>query len=216
VNQTAARILLNPDALLTCPHCKQEFAVAAGFAKRALEQVEEASSDALAKLREEERANSERHAQVIARERDAAHSKALAEVRALTAQTFSPQIDALKEQLAASNAKITALDQREADLLSRERAMESRIAEAAAIRAAELVAGERTSYEKRLSDQNARLQVLQAEQLTLREEQQKLKDEKASMAVEVQRQVAQLRLVELRPLSLLRANEILSSGGIRR
>ena len=126
----------------------------------------------------------------MAKERDAAHTKALAEVRALTAQAFAPQIDALKEQLTASNAKIAALDQREAALLSRERAIESRIAEAAATRAAELVAGERLSYEKRFADQNARLQILQLEQLSLREEQQKLQDEKAAMAFEVQRQVA--------------------------
>jgi hypothetical protein len=190
MTQNSARILLSANALVTCPNCQQEFAVADGFAKRALEQVEEASADALAKLREEERASAERHAQVMASERDAAHSKALAEVRALTAQAFAPQIDALKEQLAASNAKIAALDQREAALLSRERGIESRVAEAAAARAAELVEGERLAYEKRFADQNARLQVLQAEQLTLREERQKLQDEKAAMAFEVQRQVA--------------------------
>lgn len=190
MTQNSARILLSANALVTCPNCQQEFAVADGFAKRALEQVEEASADALAKLREEERASAERHAQVMASERDAAHSKALAEVRALTAQAFTPQIDALKEQLAANNAKIAALDQREAALLSRERGIESRVAEAAAARAAELVEGERLAYEKRFADQNARLQVLQAEQLTLREERQKLQDEKAAMAFEVQRQVA--------------------------
>lgn len=190
MSQNSARILLSANALITCPKCQQEFAVADGFAKRALEQVEEASTDALAKLREEERASAERHAKIMATERDAAHSKALAEVRALAAQAFAPQIDALKEQLAASNAKIAALDQREAAVLSRERAIESRVAEAAAARAAELIAGERLSYEKRFADQNARLQVLQAEQLTLREEQQKLHDEKAAMAFEVQRQVA--------------------------
>jgi hypothetical protein len=190
MSQGSAGILLNPDSLITCPSCKQEFAVADGFAKRALEQVEEASSDAFAKLREEERANAERHAQVMAKERDAAHSKALTEVRALTEQAFAPQVAALKDQLTASNAKIAVLDQREAALLSRERAMESRITEVAAERAAELVAGERLLYEKRFADQNARLQVLQTEQLALHEERQKLQDEKAAMAFEVQRQVA--------------------------
>jgi hypothetical protein len=190
MSQNFARILLNSDALITCPNCEKEFAVADGFAKRALEQVEEASSVALARLREEERSNAERLAQVMAKERDAAHSRALAEVRALTAQAFAPQIDALKEQLAASNAQHAALDQREAALSSRERTIESRIAEAAAARAAELVAGERLSYEKRLADQHARLHVLQAEQMTLREEQRKLEDERTAMGFEVQRQAA--------------------------
>jgi hypothetical protein len=163
--------------------------VADGFAKRALEQVEAASADTLAKLREEERSNAERHAQLMAKERDAAHAKALADMRVLTAQAFAPQIEALKEQLTASNAKIAALDQREAALVSRERAMESRIAEAAAARAAELVAGERRAYETRFAEQNARLQVLQSEQLALREERQRLQDEKAALALEVQKQV---------------------------
>jgi hypothetical protein len=189
LNQVSARILLNPDSLITCPNCKHEFAVTDGFAKRALEQVEEASADAIAKLREQERSNAQRQAQLMATERDAAHSKALAEVRALTAQTFSPQIAALKEQLAASQAQIGVLDQREAALSARERAMETRIAEAAAARAAELVAGERQAYEMRFADQNARLQALQSEQLALREERQRLQDEKAAMTFEVQRQV---------------------------
>ncbi len=204
MSHASAGILLNPDSRVTCPNCQHEFAVADGFAKRALEQVEAASADTLARLREEERSSAERHAQVMAKERDAAHATALAEVRALTAQAFAPQIEALKEQLAASNAKIAALDQREAALVSRERAMESRIAEAAAARAAELVAGERQAYEKRFADQNARLQVMQSEQLALREERQKLQDEKAALALEVQKKVdAQIQQRE----SVVRAQE---------
>jgi len=204
VTQTPARILLTPDARITCPNCAHEFALADGFAKMALEQVEEASLDALAKLREEERANADRQAQRMAAERDAAHAKALAEVRALTAQAFAPQIAELKEQLAAGQAKIATLDQREAALLARERSIESRITEAAAARAAELVAGERQSYEKRLTEQNTKLQTLQAEQLALREERQKLQDEKAALALEVQKKVdAQLQQRE----SVIRAQE---------
>ena len=190
MSQPSNRILLDPDHLITCPSCKQEFAVSDGFARRALEQVEEASSDALAKLREEERSNADRRALVMSKERDAAHEKALAEVRVLTAQAFTPQLDALKEQVSAGNAKIAALDQREAALSSRERSMEARIVESAAARAAELVASEKQSYEKRIAEQNVRLQVLQSEQFTLREEQQKLRDEKAAMDYEIQRQVA--------------------------
>jgi hypothetical protein len=204
LSQVSARILLTPDTKITCPNCEHEFAVADGFAKKALEQVEGESADALAKLREEERANADRHAQRMAAERDAAHAKALAEVRALTAQAFAPQIAELKEQLAAGQAKIATLDQREAALLARERSIESRVTEAAAVRAAELVAGERQSYEKRLTEQNTKLQVLQAEQLALREERQKLQDEKAALALEVQKKVdAQLQQRE----SVVRSQE---------
>lgn len=190
MSQPSARILLTPDARITCPKCGNEFAVADGFAKRALEQVEEASAEAIARLREDERSTAQRQAQIMAAERDAAHSKALAEVRALTAQAFAPQIDELKSQLAAGQARIAALDRREAQVMVSERGIEARVAEAAAARVAELVSGERQMSEKRFAEQNARLQVLQTEQLKLREERQKLEDEKAAMVFDIQRQVA--------------------------
>ena len=159
-----AGILLNPDSRITCPNCKQEFAVSDGFASRALEQVEEASAAALARLREEERAALERRAQVLAQERDAAHAKALAEVRALTAQTFARQIEALKEQRA----------------------------------------NDQEAFDKRMAEQSARLQALQAEQLALRQERQKLQDEKAMMALEVQKKAdAQIQQRE----AVIRAQE---------
>ncbi len=56
-------------------------------------------------------------------------------------------------------------------------------------RAAEQVASERASFEKRLTEQAAQVQRLQSEQLALREERQKLQDQKAAMALDVQRQV---------------------------
>jgi hypothetical protein len=180
----AARILLRPDSRISCPHCKHEFDVSAGFAERALEQVEEASATALAQLREEERSAAERQAAQLAQERDGAHARAMAEMRVLTAQAFAPQIESLKEQLTASQAQITALDEREAALAAREGSMEARVAQAAAARAVELAASE-----KRLAEQDARLHALQAEQLALREERQRLQDEKASMALDVQRKV---------------------------
>ena len=189
MSQSSARLLLTPETPLTCPHCAREFALADGFARKALEGAEEASAVALATLREEERAGADRQAHKIAAERDAAHAQALSEVRALTVQSLAPQIDALKAQLTASHAKIAEVDAREAALLARERGIETRIAEVAATRAAELVANERQGYEKRLAEQNLRLQAFQAEQLGLREERQRLQDEKAAMALDVQRQV---------------------------
>jgi hypothetical protein len=163
--------------------------VADGFAKKALEHIEMTSAAAIAALRAEERDAVERRELALAAERDAAHEKSLAAVRALTAQAFTPQIEALKEQLRATQAQIATFDQREAALTARERAIEARVAEAAALRAAELVAGERQAYEKRFAEQNARLQTLQNEQLALREERQKLQDERATLAFDLQRQV---------------------------
>ena len=163
MNPASTRILLKPDASITCPHCERKFPVADGFARKALEEIEEMSAEALAVLREEERAAAERQSQAMIAEREATHAKALAEVRALTAQTFAPQIEALEEQLATSQAKIATLDRREAELLARERSMEIRVAEAAATRAAELVAGERQSYEKLRVQEQERASFKEAE-----------------------------------------------------
>lgn len=181
--------LLAPGTPITCPHCEREFSLSEGFAKKALESVEASSNDALARLRETERTAAERQARQIAAEREAAHERSLAQVRSLAAQSFAPQIEALKGQLGEAQARIAALDHREVEIAARERGIETRIAEVAAARAAELVAGERQEYVQRLADQNAQLQVLQSEQLGLRQERQKLQDEKAAMALEVQRQV---------------------------
>jgi hypothetical protein len=160
MTQTAARFLLPPDATVTCPHCEREFALAEGFAKKALEGVEQASERALAGLREAERSSVERHAQKLAEERDAAHARALGQLRSLTLNEFKPQIDMLKAQLAESHAQ-----------------------------AGQRVIDERKQFETRLAEQGARLQSLQAEQIALREERQKLLDQKSQMALDIQKQV---------------------------
>ena len=185
-----ARYLLTPDTLVTCPKCEHEFPLAEGFAKKALESVEEASSDALAKLREEEREATERQAAMIARERDAAHEKALAQVRALAERELSSHSSTHYGYSSPSVIpRLAAVDKREAAVAAREKSLETRVAELAATRAAELVAGERQGYEKRLAERDQQLQALRAEQVSLREERQRLQDEKAAMALEVQRQV---------------------------
>jgi hypothetical protein len=148
MNQST-KFLLSPEVTVTCPHCEREFALSEGFAKKALESVEQASAEAFASLRENERASAERQAKRITEERDAAHARALAAVRAMTEEGFKPQLDALKTQLAHSQ-----------------------------VQAAERAAADR-----------AKLQTLQAEQIALREERQKLQDQKAAMALDVQRQV---------------------------
>ncbi len=152
-------LLLNPETRLTCPTCNHEFSLEQGFAKQALESVEAASVTALAALKEQERTSVEKRAQQLASEQAKAaqrqvedlrrvlrgqgdaHSKALAEMRALTELSFKPQLDAMREQLANSQQKLNALDQREAALAVREKSIDARVQEAAATRAAELVAG---------------------------------------------------------------------------
>jgi hypothetical protein len=197
MSQSSAQLLLTPEARLTCPHCEREFALAEGFARKALEGVEEASAAALAQLREQERVRNDRQAQKIAAERDAAHAQALTEVRALTVQSLAPQIDALKAQLTASAATIAAMDAREAALLARERGIEMRITEVAATRAAELVANERQGYEARLAEQNTRLQLFQAQlaerdSIVRTQEQEKSSLEKAELQKKIDDMAAKL------------------------
>jgi len=182
-------LLLSPNTRVTCPKCEHEFALAEGFAKQALESVEKSSDSALAELRENERQAAERRSAVVARERDEAHAASLAQVRKLAEENFKPQLQELRTQLTERDAKLARLDQREAALREREKTVDARVAELAAEKAAELVAAERQSYEKRLSESQAQVKALRAEQLSLREERQQLKDQKEALALDVRRQV---------------------------
>jgi hypothetical protein len=203
------RLLLTPDTPITCPHCEREFPLADGFAKQALETAQDSSDGALALLRAEERQAADRQAAAIAREREAAHEQALAQVRKLAEETFQPQLLQLRAQLAERDVKLVALGQREAAVAARERSLETRVAELAAIRAAELVAGERQGYEERLAEREQQIQQLRADQLALREERQRLKDEKDALSLEVQRRV-DAKLSERE--SLVRSQEQEKSG----
>jgi hypothetical protein len=178
-------LLLAPDTRVTCPNCDQEFSLEQGFAKQALETVAASSSSSLAALRDQERSAAERRAQQTAgeqakaaqrqvedlrrmlKEQSDANTRALSEVRALTEQAFQPQLEAMKEQLAKSQMELFAMDKR----------------------AAEVVASERQAYEKRLAESLAQVKSLRDEQLVLREERQRLRDEKDALALEVRKQV---------------------------
>jgi hypothetical protein len=120
-------LLLAPDTRVTCPACAQEFSLEQGFAKQALGSVEAASANALAALKDRERASAEKRAEQLAGEQAKAarrqvedmqrllkaqgetHSKALADMRALTEQSFKPQLDAMKVQLTDSHAQMKVL-----------------------------------------------------------------------------------------------------------
>jgi hypothetical protein len=200
-------LLLSPETTVTCPACEHEFSLRDGFAKKALEALEQASADALAAVRDRERLTVERRAREIAAQHErsakqevatlqqllatqaADHAKALADVRPLAEQAYRPQLEALKSQLTESQARVAATDQRAAELDARERGLNAAVTKAAEIRAAELLAHERQRYEERIAEQTSRLESLQSEQVALRQERQKLQDEKGAMALEVQRQV---------------------------
>ena len=151
------QLLLYPGTSITCPKCEHSFALTEGFARQALESVETASSDAMAQIREEERQRQQREAERVAQEREAAHARALAETRRIEAEGFASQLQALRKQLEESQTLNQAIQQREAQIAAREKSLESRIAEASATKAAELMAGERKALTEQLQDKERQL-----------------------------------------------------------
>ncbi|MET0292711.1 MAG: DUF2130 domain-containing protein [Steroidobacteraceae bacterium] len=185
----AATLILPRDATVTCPHCERTFGLSEGFAKQALEHLELQSDDALAGVREEERKSADRRAQQLAQEREAAHAAALADARKLAEQRFGPRLEELQRQVTDSKQQLDAVAQREAALSQRESALESRVAEAAKSRLAELQATERRAHAEALAEEQARITALQAEQIALREDKRRLQSEKDAMQLQVQREV---------------------------
>lgn len=186
---SAATMILSRDATITCPHCERDFTLSDGFARHALEHLEQQSDAALAAVREEERRAAEKRNQQLSQERERAFDAALAEARRTAEQRFAPQVAELQRQAAESKAKLDAVAQREAQIAQRESALEARVTEAAKARLAELQAAERRAHASELAEERERVKALQAEQLALREERRRLQSEKDAMQLEVQRQV---------------------------
>ena len=200
-------LLVKPDQKLACPECEHEFGLSEGFAKRALEKIEEKSAEALAERERAIKEDVEKRAKALALQRTKAAQEEMGDLkklleeqsrknkeiveaaRAAERSTAALKEDGLRKELEARTKENLTLKAREESLAAREREMESRVAQAAASKAAELVAADREIYEKRLAERNAQVQSLQAEQVALREERQQLQDQKQSLALDVQRQV---------------------------
>jgi hypothetical protein len=204
---TTNRLLLDPETLVICPKCAEEFNLQHGFAKRALEDFEAASRGALAAVREAERAEVERRAASIAAERENAtqqeiealrkllkdqaggHEKALREMQALTEKSLEPQLQSLRKALADRDEQLKTVSEREERLAAAEQALQARATAAAHEKAQELMAAERRGFAEQLAEKNSQVAALREEQLSLRKEREKLQDEKAALALEVQKQV---------------------------
>jgi hypothetical protein len=161
------RLFLTLDIKMTCPSCAHEFSLQEGFAKKALERLQESSTDAIAAMRDAERAEVEKRAQQLAGERaraaqgeaeslkrllkeqGEAHAVALAEVRALTEKSVAPRIEEMQKSLGV----------------------------------------EREAFAQQLAERDGQVATLRNEQLQLRKEREQLKDERAALALEVQKQV---------------------------
>jgi hypothetical protein len=149
-------LFLTLDINITCPSCAHEFSLREGFAKKALERLEEASTDAIATLRDAERAEVEKRAQQLAGE------------RARAAQGEAESLKRLLKEQGEANA--------------------AALAEVRAL-AEKSVAPRIEQLQKALADRDGQVVALRNEQLELRKEREQLKDEKAALALEVQKQV---------------------------
>jgi hypothetical protein len=203
----AEELLLRRDTTVTCPRCATEFGLDQGFAKKALDQLSDASASAIAAARAAERMEVEKRAQQLAgenaraaqNEADAlkkllkqqgeAHAKAIAEVRALADKSVAPRIEEMQKALDEQEKQLKALRAREDSLATRERELDARVSAAADAKAVEMVAAERQSFAQQLADRDNQVATLRNEQLELRKEREQLKDEKAALALEVQKQV---------------------------
>lgn len=110
---TAATLVLEPHARVTCPKCEHEFSLEQGFARHALEGIEAASADALAQLRDAERLAADKRAQQREQQQQEAQARALDEVRRqateLTAQASRLQLEGLQKQFATAQEQLTQL-----------------------------------------------------------------------------------------------------------
>ncbi len=218
----SGRLLLTLDTNITCPSCAHEFSLQEGFAKKALERLEDASAGAIAAMRDAERAEVDRRAQQLAsekariaqgetealkkllKEQGEAHARALAEVRSLAEKTAAPRIEELKRAIGERDAQLQGLRDREGAIAAREKDLDARVTAAAQTKAAEMVAADRHSFERQLAERDGLVATLRDEQLQLRKEREQLRDEKAALALEVQKQVdAQIQHRE----SIIRAQE---------
>ena len=141
----AGQLLLRQDTTVTCPKCATEFSLDRGFAKKALERLEDASAGAIAALRDAERADVEKRAQQLAGERaraaqneaeafkkllkeqGEAHAKAIAEVRGLAEKSVAPRIEEMQKVINDREEELKALRGREDSLAVREKELEARV-----------------------------------------------------------------------------------------
>jgi len=193
-----------------------------GFARAALEQFARSTEGELEVLRRVERAEADKRAQQFAsqqanalreenaelgrllKEQGEKHAQSLKEVTRLAQQSAAPQLEALRVELAARQAKIDEFTRRESDLSERERGLEAQVAEVAQKRAESLVANERVLFESRMAEKERQLADVRSRELQLLKDKHVLQDRANELDIEVARKLDAGR-AELE--SLVRAQE---------
>lgn len=206
-NDSARKLLLPANTSVTCPQCKNTFGLQEGFARAALEHFEHSTEGALEAVRKAERAEADKRAQQLAtqqanvlreensglkrllKQQGEKHGQALQEVSRLAQQSAASQLEALRVELAARQAKIEEFTRRESDLAQRERDLEARVAEAAEKRAESLVVNERALFESRLAEKDRQIGDFRSRELHLLKDKQALQDRSSELDIEVARKL---------------------------
>ncbi len=208
------RLWIDPAARVTCPKCEHEFSLADGFARQSLEQMEEASSGALAAMRTELRAaeheraleqaaeEEKRRKAEIATMREALaeqrreHTETIARIRAIEKEDAAGRESVLREKLKEQSAELERAEQqrraflvREKQLAEQEAGFASRLETEAARRAGEIARQERESLEGRLKAQSTQIEQFQATELQLRREREALEAQQKQLELDVQRRL---------------------------
>jgi hypothetical protein len=205
--EPSQKLLLPANTSVTCPQCKTTFGLQEGFARAALEQFEHSTEGALESVRRAERAEADKRAQQLAsqkanalreenaglkhllKEQGEKHAQALQEVTQLARQSAASQVEVLRAELAARQAKLDEFTRRESDLSERERGLEKRIAEAAQERAESIIVDERALFQGRLADKERQLADFRSRELHLLKDKQALQDRSSALEIEVARKL---------------------------
>jgi hypothetical protein len=232
---SAHELLLAADTDITCPNCKSRFGLEQGFARAALEQFEQSTERAVEAVRRAERAEADKRAQRLAgeqaqvlREENAElkrllneqgekHAQALKEVTKLAQQSAAPQLEAMRAELAARQARIDQFARRESELSEKERSLDARVAEASLKRAESLVANERVLFESRLAEKERQLADVRSRELQLLKDKHALQDRANELDIEVARKLDASRAeLELRIRAQERERSELESTELRK
>ena len=191
----APQLVLQPDARVTCPKCEHEFSLQEGFARHALEGIEATSADALARLREQERAAADKRAQQREREQQALQAQAIEATRRRALQQAKlendqaqqasrQQIEALQQQFTSAQQQLSQL--RAAELALREERQKLKDEKDA------LALEVRRQVDAKLAERELQVRTQEQERVALEKaELQKKLDDMAAQMADMQRRAEQ-------------------------
>ena len=212
------RLWIDPHSRITCPKCEHEFSLADGFARKSLEQMEEASVGALTEIQAQARAIEERRARQ--RAADAAklreeqlrdvqetlaaqrrqHEEAIERMRAVERDGAAARESELRERLKAQSAELEQayterqkLAARANQLALQEAGFAERLETETVKRAGELARKERETLEAQIKSQGDRIEQFQATELQLRKERESLEAQRIQLELDVQRRLDEER-----------------------